>query len=202
MTLLRTPASLLALTLLALPLGAQDKSSAPAGPPLASFTSMRVAIVPVQAWRADSIGWSKAVNWAETRLALDSAITAELLDRGLGKKWAYATDVVRTAKRNPTYASDPYTLGVGRLRSVEIKADTPVPAGFADNLRTITALGDTRYALVPVELRAAGEGVVLRILLVDTRSRSLVWGGDLESPGGATMIAELATRVANLIIEP
>ena len=194
---------LFALSLLAAPVAAQEKPTAPVGPPLAPFAAMRVALMPAQAFKADSAGgWSKDVNWATMRLALDSAITAELLDRGLGRKWAYAADVARTAKRNPTYASDPYALGVGRLRGVELKGGTELPALLADNLRTLTALGDTRYALIPVELAARADGVVLRLVLADTRTRSLVWAGDLLSPAGDAMLAGLATRVANLILEP
>lgn len=174
----------------------------PAGPPLAPFTSLRVSLTPVQSWHADSTGWSRDVNWATTRLAIDSTLQAILEDRGLGKKWVYASDMVRTAKRNPTYATDPYALGIARLRTMEMKSGNPIPQVLADNLRPYTALGDSRYALIPFELRAKGDGVVLRMVLVDTRSRSLVWAGDLAAPGGAQMVSELATRVANLIIEP
>jgi len=183
-------------------LGAQEKQAPAVGPPLASFTAMRVAIVPAQLWHADSVGWSRDIPWASTRLALDSAVAAVLQERGLGRKWAYAGDVVRSAKRNPTYASDPYALGVTRLRVVELKSGTEIPQLLADNLRTVTALGDTRFALIPVELRAQGEGVVLRLVMVDTRSRTLVWAGDLLAPGGAGMVAGLARLVADLIIEP
>ena len=172
------------------------------GPPLAPFTAMRVSVTPVQSWRADSVGWSRTVVWASTRLAIDSTLQAILEERGLGRKWAYASDMVRTAKRNPTYASDPYSLGIARLRSMEMKVGNAIPQALADNLRPFTALGDSRYALIPFELRAQGEGVVLRLVLVDTRSRTLVWAGDLASAGGAQMVAELAARVANLIIEP
>ncbi len=163
---------------------------------------MRVAIVPVQLWRADSIGWSRAVNWGQTRLALDSALQAVLEERGLGRKWAYPSDVVRSARRNPTYASDPYSLGVGRWRSTPPEAGEVLSGVLGDNLRSVTALGDTRYALIPVELHAVGEAAVLRLVLVDTRTRTVVWAGDLLSPGGARMIEELATLVANLIIDP
>ncbi len=183
-------------------LGAQEKQSPVVGPPLSPFAAMRVAIVPAQLWHGDSLGWSQSVSWASTRLALDSAIAAVLQERGLGRKWAYAGDVVRSAKRNPTYAADPYALGVTRLRGVELKSGTEIPQLLADNLRTVTALGDTRFALIPVELRAQGDGVVLRLVMVDTRTRNLVWAGDLLAPGGAAMIAGLATRVADLIIEP
>lgn len=175
---------------------------ATAGPLLAPFAAGRVAIVPVQLWRADTSGWSQRVNWAELRLAIDSAITTELHDRGMGRRWAYAEDVVRSAKRNPTYATDPYALGVARWRNTPPKAGEELSSVLADNLRPLTALGDTRFALIPVELRAEGDAVVLRLVLADTRGRSVVWAGDLLAPGGAGMAAGLATRVADLVIEP
>lgn len=180
---------------------AQD-AAPPAGPPLSPFTSLRVSLTPVQSWHADSAGWSREVRWATARLAIDSTLQAILEERGLGRKWVYAADMVRTAKRNPTYATDPYALGIARLRTMEMKAGNPIPQVLADNLRPYTALGDSRYALIPFELRAQGDGVVLRVVLVDTRSRSLIWAGDLAAPGGVQMVTEVATRLANLIIEP
>ena len=173
-----------------------------ASPPLATFAAMRVAIVPVQLWRADTTAWGKGVEWATMRLAVDAAIRAELQARGLGKRWAYAEDIVRSAKRNPTYATDPYALGVSRWRGAPPKPDDQVPQVFADNIRPLTALGDTRYALIPVELRADGDRVVLRLVLADTRARRVVWAGDLASPSGAAMPDSLAVRVANLVLEP
>ena len=198
------PVALLALTLsLALPAGAQQAAPPPPpGPPLGPFTAMRVVIAPAQLWRADSIGWSRALPWATTRASLDSAVQAVLEERGLGKKWAYASDVVRAARRNPIYASDPMSLGVGRWRTTPPAAGEELPGLLADNLRSVTALGDARHVLIPVELKAVGDAVVLRLVLVDTRARSVTWAGDLISPAGARMIEELATRIANLIVEP
>lgn len=181
---------------------AQEQPAAPAGPPLAGFTAMKVSITPAQLWQADTAGWSRSVEWPKVRLALDSAVQAVLEERGLARKWAYASDLVRTARRNPTYASDPYALGVARLRTAELKVGMEIPQLMADNLRPFTALTDSRYALIPVALRAEGEGVVLRIVLVDTRQRTLTWAGELVAPGGASMVSELATRIANLVIEP
>jgi hypothetical protein len=192
----------LMLATLSRPSVAQEQPAAPAGPPLAGFTAMKVSITPAQLWHADTAGWSRTVDWARTRLALDSAVQAVLEERGLARKWAYASDMVRTARRNPTYAGDPYALGVARLRTAELKVGMALPQLRADNLRPFTALNDTRYALIPVDLRAQGEGVVLRIVLVDTRSRTLTWGGELVAPGGAKMVEELAARIANLVIEP
>ncbi len=204
LTLLRTAELALAAILTLLPgvARAQEKQAPVAGPPLSSFTALRVAIVPVQFWQADSLGWSREVRWATTRLALDSAVAEVLQTRGLSNKWAFAGDIARAAKRNPTYAADPYALGVGRLRGVELQAGGDVSPQLYDNLRTVTALGDARYALIPVELRVQGEQVVLRLVMIDTRARNLVWAGELLSPGGTGLIAGLATRLADLIIEP
>jgi hypothetical protein len=171
-------------------------------PPLGSFSAMRVAIVPVQLFRADTAGWSAAVNWGTLRVTLDSLIGEELRDRGLGTRWAYARDVVRSARRNPTYATDPYALGVGRWRSTPPKADEAMPPVVADNLRPLTALGDTRYALIPVELRGQGSDAVLRLVLADTRARRVVWAGDLLITGSADLTGDIARRVADLVMEP
>jgi hypothetical protein len=185
------------------PLAAQDGATpAATGPLLGPFTALRVAVLPVQLWRADTAGWSRSVEWARERLALDSAISAALQERGLGRRWAYSEDVVRSARRNVTYATDPYALGAGRWRTTPPKGGEALPPTLADNLRPLTALGDTRYALIPVELRAEGEAVVLRLVLADTRSRVVVWAGDLLSPGGPRYAAALAERVADLVLEP
>lgn len=173
-----------------------------AGPPLAPFTAMRVAIAPVQLWRADTAGWSTVLAWGTLRVAVDSAIGAELQARGLGRRWAYPMDVVRSARRNPTYSADPYALGVGRWRSTPPVPGTAMPALLADNLRPLTAIDDTRYVLLPVELRADGASAVLRLVFVDARSRSVLWIGDLAVAGGPRLVADLATRVADLIVEP
>ncbi len=181
----------------------QAQDSAPvAQPPLASFAAMRVAVVPAQLWHADTIGWSRDAQWSALRPQLDSAISQALRDGGLGAKWAYAADVVRSARRNPLYSKDPATLGVGRWRNELPKVGDDLSALVADNLRSISALGDTRHALVPVELRGEGEMARLRMVLVDTRSRTVVWAADLRSPSGPAMLASLAQQLAALIVEP
>jgi hypothetical protein len=183
------------------PLGAQE-APATSGPPLAPFAAVRVAIVPVQLWRPDSVGWSRAADWAALRIQLDSAIAAALRDGGMGSRWAYAGDVVRGARRNPIYSTDPYALGVGRWRGVPPKPGDDVPEVVADNLRPITALGDTRYALIPVELRVEGDLTILRLILADTRARQIVWGIDLGVSGPTDVVPRLAARVSELVLEP
>lgn len=195
------------LILLALPtalptaLAAQDPAP-DVSPPLAHFAAQRVAIMPAQLFRADTVGWSQAASWPALRAELDAALTAALKERGMGSRWMYAEDVVRTAKRNPLYTSDPTALGVGRWRSTPPKPNETIPPIVADNLRPLTALGDTRYALIPVELRGDGEAAVLRIVIVDTRARSVAWYADLRAAAGPSMIETLANGLADLIIEP
>ncbi len=191
---------LLALLTLPAVVGAQD--AVPAERPLAVFAAQRVAVTPVQFWRADSAGWSVAANGEALRASLDTAIAREFRARGMGARWAFAGDVVRSARRNPTLRGDPAALGAGRWRGVPPKPGDGIPPLVADNLRTVTALGDTRYALIPVELRGAGEAVQLRVVIADTRMRTVTWVADLAAPGGADAAAQLAARLADLVVDP
>lgn len=200
--LLRT--LLLVLPLVALPSwsGAQSATTTEGAAPLSAFLAMRITVVPVQHWVGDSAGWSKGLDPVASRRALDSAITAELRDRGVGSRWAYAEDVVRAVKRNPTYATDPFALGTARWRRLSPKPGEELPGPFAENLRPILALSDARYAIVPVSVRAAGENAVLRLVMVDVRGRTVVVALDLETAGGAGVLERLAAKVADLVVAP
>ncbi len=192
--------SLLALLVTPVLAGAQDV--APTERPLAAFAALRVAVAPVQFWRADTAGWSVPLDGAGLRAQLDSAIAREFRDRGMGARWAFAGDVVRSARRNPTLRADPTALGAGRWRSQLPKPGDALPPLVADNLRTVSALGDTRYALIPVELRGAGADAVLRLVIADTRLRTVVWTADLLADGSPDAAAALAARVADLVVDP
>lgn len=198
---------LTALVLLLLPgwLGAQAASEQPASErPLAQFAAQRVAITPVQFWRADTAGWSATADGAQLRAAVDSAIAREFRERGMGSRWTFAGDVVRSARRNPTLRSDPSALGAGRWRVEPPKPGDQLPPLVADNLRVVSALGDTRYALIPVELRGSSGIATLRVVLVDTRLRAAVWYADLAVEGSASPVVAdaLAKRLADLVVDP
>ncbi len=192
----------LAFALCLLPAAGAAQDAAPAERPLATFAAQRVAVTPVQYWRADSTGWSVAADGEALRSGLDSAITREFRDRGMGARWAFAGDVVRSARRNPTLRADPTALGAGRWRNQPPKPGDAVPQLVADNLRTVTALGDTRYALIPVELRGSAELAVLRIIIADTRMRTVVWAADLVAEGDRDAAAKLAAHLADLVVDP
>jgi hypothetical protein len=188
--------------LLAAPLvlGAQDAASGER--PLAAFAAQRVAVTPVQFWRADSAGWSLQADGVALRTQVDSAVAEEFRARGLAARWAFAGDVVRSARRNPILRADPKALGAGRWRSALPEAGDALPPLVADNLRTVSALGDTRYALIPVEVRGHGDQVVLRVVIADTRLRTVVWAADLAAAGGSAAAEALARIIADLVVDP
>lgn len=176
-------------------------------PPLAPFAAQRVSVLPVQFLRGDTAAPVSPAQWAAVRTQLDDSIGTAIAERGIGKKWAYAPDLVRMAKRNTGYVSDPATLGAGSFRNRVLRADDPAPNQLLNNLRPLIALGDSRYALIPVELAFAGTGAemhaVLRVVLVDGRGGKLIWFADIASPAesgfSSAQIGELAQRVADLV---
>lgn len=203
---LRAAAASLAFAIAFAPRGALAQQ----GTPLGQFASQRIAVMPVQYARADTGTVAGTPDWAALRHTLDDSIAAAIADRGLGKKWAYAPDVIRMAKRNVAYVSDPMALGVGSMRSGAIKPEDQVPPMALDNLRSLIALADARLALVPVEVflarRAAEARPILRLVLIDVRGNAIVWYQDLSGPvfpaGTAwtpANIGGLAQQVADLV---
>lgn len=179
-------------------------------PPLAPMASQHVIVLPVQLLRADSGAWVDGHAWEKFRRELDDSIGSILAARGLGRAWKYAADAARIAKRNPDYVNDPYSMGVQPLRAVLFKIGDPLPEPFYSNLRTIIALADARYALVPIELwfvrKGAEQIAVMKLALADGQGGSLVWLGEVGSDPATSMPRDLAntlaTRVANLIVAP
>jgi len=175
--------------------------------PLATFAAQRVSVMPVQFFRADSAAPVRAPDWARVRKELDDSLGAAIAERGIGRKWAYAADIDRMARRNATYANDPYALGAGGLRGRALKPEDKLSPVLVGNLRALIALGDSRFALIPVELSFARSGAesraTLRLVLVDGRAGQVVWAGDVAGDAGAAFsaagVGALAQRVADLV---
>ena len=188
----------------------------PVARPLAPFTGQRVAVLPAQRLRpADSAAWGAQVPAPRAYLGVvDSALAAALGERGLSAAWALPVDVIRSAKRNVTYAADPYALAVNPLLPSRRPAATPdIPDPLATQLRTLVALNDARYALVPVELRFERQGgptgagrAVLRVAMLDARSARIAWAGDVASDTASALTPALAASAAmhfaDLVVEP
>jgi hypothetical protein len=196
-----------AATLAALFLASSGAASGQGALPLSPFAAHKVSVLPVQFLRADNGAPVSTVDWTTFRKELDDSIGTAIAERGVGKKWAYAADVARMAKRNAGYVSDPYTLGAGSLRTRPLKPEEQAPRTVIDNMRSLIALGDSRYALVPVELAFARKDSAwvanLRLVLLDGRAGQVVWFVDLPmevgSAFGSAGAGALAQRVADLV---
>lgn len=184
----------------------------PAARPLAGLVSEKIVITPTFALHvAPVLGWESRVGRRDEVLRqLDSDIVATLTDRGLRRRWVFPADLVHSYRLNPTYATDPYDLAEQPLRSPGFEGGSPLPEPLASQLRTISALTDGRFILMPVELRLerAGTGTagraVLRLMLIDSRLSQARWVGeaksDTTSTYGPALLANVATKLADMIV--
>jgi hypothetical protein len=180
--------------------------------PLAGLTGQPVVVLPTQYLRPDSIGWAaRATRPRETLAALDSAIERALSSRGFSAGWTFPAALARSAKRNAGYVADPYALAGERLRPQARSTDNTLHEPLASQIRGIIAMNDARYAVFPVELRfepAAGGTArpVLRVALLDGRTSTVRWAGDVRGASGAqleaTMFDSLASALADLVAGP
>jgi hypothetical protein len=85
-------------------------------------------------------------------------------------------------------------------------------------MRSLVALTDARFALIPVELRfeavppsasvdVGSRRAILRLVLVDARLAEIQWTGDVAvdvhaPPTSAVIAGDLARRLADLLVAP
>lgn len=198
--------SCLLLAVAALPVAAQKKTDIPF--PLGAFAAQRVLVLPVQHLLSDTGAIVPPAGWGAFRKELDDSIGTAIAGRGIGKGWGYAAEVARISKRNAVYSGDPYALGAQPLRGVVPRPEDKVPQVLAGNIRTIIALGDARYVLLPIEVRIEKNGAlqraVLRLTLIDGRLGQFVWLGEVASESATSLtpviINSLSARVADLVL--
>jgi hypothetical protein len=204
---------LVLLTFAAAALPAQQKAIPQKAPPqassspLAQYTSVKVAVVPVQFYRGDTAFVKEPAM--VMRAAFDSLLSEQLVEHGLKGQWATPAEVVRSAKRDALYAGDPKNLGAFTVRN-GVGKDAVIADPLAGNLRRVVALHDARYALMPVELRVEankdGGQFVVRLLLLDARLMTALYQVDLIGEHAAKyspdLLAKLATRVVELAVAP
>lgn len=133
-----------------------------------------------------------------------------LTARGLAPRWILPAELSRAYERNRTYATDPYQLATDPLRAPSFKSGERYAEPLSSQLRTMIALHeDTRYVLIPVDLRFEREGTggraIVRFALLDPRSAEARWVGEL--PGAAAQTPSLALdsvadRLADLFVAP
>jgi hypothetical protein len=191
----------------------QQPPEAPARP-LAQLAAQRVIVTPAfSLLGGEALGWSaKIAKPREYLRTLDDEIATALGERGLKSQWVYPPDLVRAARTNPTYAVDPYTLGVNVLRSAAVTSGTQLGDPLVTQLRTMIALQESaRAVLVPVELRfeklPTGQGVAaLRVALLDGRLGDVRWVGTVRGDPADSLsravLVNLATHFADLVASP
>ncbi len=179
---------------------------------LRRYAALKVMLLPVQGVRTDAYpAWrvNPKRDTVVTR-SVDRAIEMALGERGLAKQWVFLSEMQRAARRNPTYITDPYDVRAADvLRFAMRKPSEPLGEPLVSQLRALAGVSDSRYALIPIELRfepgADSTGhAVLRIAAVDARAAQLLWVGDVIGNDVATfspaVISELAQRVADLVV--
>ncbi len=180
--------------------GTALRVGAQAAPRLGAYAAERMTLLPAQEW----------TGTADARAHLDAfdlALSRYLADGGIGEGWAYPADVLRTARRNPTYVTNPLALGAQPLKSEKAREGTPLPEPFQSRLRSIIALTGGRHAVVPVAIRVdttqSPAMAELRLTLVDGRQSRVLWTAILETRfAGAPSAAvdSLAARTAALFV--
>lgn len=196
--------------------GGPSDAGAPVAPvrPLFFLAAQQVIVAPVNRLQeVDALGWTQQIPRSrEFMKAFDDALEAELGARGLAPRWVFPAALVQSARSNPSYSVDPYTIAANPLRSPQAVAGVRLADPLASQLRTMIALQESaRNVLVPVELHfdraAAGQGVaVLRLALVDGRTSEIRWIGEIQSAPQASfsreLLTSLASHTADLIAAP
>lgn len=184
--------------------------------PLSELVQRKVIVLPAAALRtADALGWAALAIPSRAYLAkLDDEIAFALGERGIkAPQWIFPPDLARSAKRNPTFLVDPYTLRpADMLRMAERDRDQPLMEPLSSQLRGLAGVHDARFALIPAEVRfervpnASGGRAMLYVVLVDVRRSAVQWRGiiasDLAESFSPALAASLASHLADLIIAP
>ena len=178
---------------------------------LAPLASEPLVVLPVQTLSLTVADWSDKLGDPRAFLSsVDDEIAFAVRERALRGKWAFAPDLARSAKRNPTYAVDPYTIALDPLKPVERDPEKIIGEPLSGQLRAFAGLFNARYAFIPVELRlapdAAGARATIHAVVVDTRSARLTWKGDITGDAvrafSPAVAAGIAGRVADLFTTP
>ena len=77
-------------------------------------------MLPVQSLRMTVPDWSDKVGDPKAYLStVDDEIAFAARERAFRGKWAFPAELARSARRNPTYAVDPYAIALEPLAAVE-----------------------------------------------------------------------------------
>lgn len=177
--------------------------------PLARLAGEHMLVLPVQyVTFSDSMGWSALAPSSRKYLtSVDDEITFALGERGLDTQWKFAEDVARSAARNSSYAPDPHALAANQLRSGAKSDAWQLSEPLASQIRSLVALTDARYVMLPVEVRLTGGRssgrATLHVVVIDARRSQVQWAGDVTgmqtTKFSPAIAADLASRLADLV---
>ena len=191
---------------------AKEQAGAPVqGTPLAAMAGRQVLVMPVQRnvivvdQTMDQAGAIEGWNFI---VALDDSIAAALTARGVGSTWTFANTITAVAKRNGGLAGDPHALAAGGLQRLVKAGDDPVSEPLASQIRTLVALREGRYAVLPAAVRfenvTGGVRGTLVVYLIDSRTARIVWSGLVPSETSPrfspAMAGSIAERFADLVV--
>ena len=124
----------------------------------------------------------------------------------------FPPDLVRAFDRNRAMSPDPYRLSPAPLQGItRLSGKERVPDPLASQLRTLVAVHDARFVLLPLDVSfeaaadgAAGGQARLRLALIDARTTELIWLGAVTSDPAPSLnpgvAVSLASRIADLIV--
>ena len=186
----------------------KDEPSPVQGAPLASMAGRPVLVLPIQyIVFPDSLQFKDQLGPAAQFLTvLDDSIAASLGDRGL-RSWTFAPAITASARRNMGMTADPHLLAAERLRRLVKPGDDPVSEPLASQIRSLVALREGRYVILPsiirFESRVTGARGTVLLYLIDTRTSRIAWSGEVGSDFSnrfAMIAGSLAQRIADLVV--
>jgi hypothetical protein len=168
-------------------------------PPLAG---QKVAVLPIThllvptALAGDSVVSPRTRGLARADSAFGEFLTARVPE----VTWVLPDELRRIARRAPGMMGDPDKLGQASLRNPNLQI---VPDPLRSSLRTLAALSDSRYVLVPASAVFDGVPGTVRadlvFVLADTRTGSILWRA---TPRGEGPDAATAYEAAILQVVP
>ncbi len=188
-----------------------------------------VVLVPVQSTLPlDDGSWPGMARTEEDALrAMDAELEFAFSERRSAEDWVLPSDLRRTMERNPSLSIKPDRLAYNPLL-VPIDRRKYIPEPLHTQLRTLAALYDTRYVLVPVRLTvevestddarsgsevaySGGDAVApaqrayLLTAMIDIRRSDVLWLGEfMGDPGtsdSGSLLATLANRMAEQLAQ-
>lgn len=180
-----------------------------------------VVLVPLQSTAPLEDGsWPGMAHTEEDALrAMDAELEFAFGERRSAEDWVLPSALEKMVRRNPTLGIKPERLAYSPLL-VPIEDRKYIPEPLHTELRTMAALYDTRYVVVPLRLTveaeptdearsgaevayAGGDAIApayrawLLLAMVDVRRSDVLWLGEIAGDSGTSDAGSLLATLAN-----